>query len=225
MKKETTKKTAKEVKADSTELVFILDKSGSMGGLETDTVGGFNAMIGKQRKIGGKCLVTTVLFSDSAETLHDRIELADVPALTEEQYSVGGCTALLDAVGGTIRHIRDIHKYARKEDIPSRTVFVITTDGYENASREYTAEKIKKTISEMEAKNKWEFIFLGANIDAVSTAREIGVRASHASGYRADKKGTGALFESVSDAVECLRCSEPLSADWNKKIKEDEASR
>lgn len=158
------------MKKNLTELVFILDRSGSMQGLEGDTIGGFNAMIEKQKKEPGKALVSTVLFDDLTEVLHDRVKLDEVRPITEKEYDVGGCTALLDAVGGAIHHIGNIHKYARSEDVPEHTLFVITTDGMENASRRYLAQKVKEMIGRQKEKYGWEFLFLGANIDAVETA-------------------------------------------------------
>lgn len=163
------------MKTNLTELVFILDRSGSMQGLEKDTIGGFNAMLEKQKKEPGEALVSTVLFDDRIEMLHDRVKLGEVRPITEKEYCVRGCTALLDAVGGAIRHIGNIHKYARPEDVPERTLFVITTDGMENASRRYTADKVRRMIEHEKEKYGWEFLFLGANIDAVETAGSLGI--------------------------------------------------
>ena len=212
-------------KEGMTELVFILDKSGSMSGLESDTIGGFNAMIEKQRKDPGECLVSTVLFSSESEVLHDRVPLEKIAPLTEKEYSVGGCTALLDAVGNAIRHIGNVHKYARKEDVPSHTVFVITTDGMENASREFTPEKVKKMVTDRKEKNGWEFVFLGANIDAVETAGRIGISKDRACDYRADGQGTAVLYEAVSDLVGDIRANLAFSPEWKKPIEEDNKSR
>ena len=158
-----------------TELVFILDRSGSMAGLEEDTVGGFNSLIKKQRNAPGDCLVSTVLFSYSSQVIHDRIPLRNVPQMTAEDYVVGGCTALIDAIGCAIHHIGNVHKYARKEDVPAHTLFVIMTDGMENASHIYSSEKVKKMISRQQKRYGWEFLFLGANIDAVETAGELNI--------------------------------------------------
>ena len=144
---------------NTTELVFILDRSGSMSGLEGDTIGGFNSMIAKQKKQEGKAYVSTILFNQESEVVHDRIALEEVPAMTEETYTVGGCTALLDAIGDAVHHVRNIHKYARKEDIPAQTLFVITTDGMENASRRYSADKIREMIEERKKSDGWEFCF------------------------------------------------------------------
>ena len=210
------------MKNNITELVFILDKSGSMAGLESDTIGGFNAMIEKQKKLDGKCYVSTVLFSSRAEVIHDRVDISEVGPLTEKEYYVDGCTALLDALGGAIHHIGNIHKYARPEDVPEHTVFVITTDGMENASRIYSAEKVRSMIKKEEEKYGWEFLFLAANIDAVETAERYGIRAERAANYRATGKGTEAMYDCVSDAVMSLRCEAPLKANWAEKLDRDE---
>ncbi|MBQ3196157.1 MAG: VWA domain-containing protein [Clostridia bacterium] len=210
----------KKDKNQVTELVFILDRSGSMAGLESDTVGGFNAMIEKQKKTEGDCFVSTVLFDSQSFVLHDRIPLEKVPIMTEKDYSVGGCTALVDAIGGAITHIKNIHKYARTEDVPARTMFVITTDGMENASRRYSADEVRKLI-EKQKKKDWEFLFIGANIDAVQTAARYGISRDRAVNYNADSRGTAVLYNAVSDAVCKMRCSAPISAEWSKEIDED----
>ncbi|MBE6712850.1 MAG: hypothetical protein E7580_04940 [Ruminococcaceae bacterium] len=207
-----------------TELVFILDRSGSMAGLESDTVGGFNAMIAKQKKQEGKCFVSTVLFDDESEVLHDRIPLEAVPQMTDRDYTVRGCTALIDAIGGAVKHIGNIHKYARPEDVPGHTMFVITTDGMENASFRYDSDTVKKMI-EQKKELGWEFLFIGANIDAVETAARYGIAKDRAVNYNADAKGTGVLYDSVSDAVCCIRANAPLSAEWSQKIDEDYKAR
>ncbi len=212
------------MKNNITELIFILDKSGSMAGLEGDTIGGFNAMLEKQKKLDGACFVTTVLFSDKAEMLHDRIELSKIERLTERDYSVGGCTALIDAIGSTVEHIKTIHKYARSEDVPSQTMFVITTDGMENASRNYSSDAVKKMI-EAQKELGWEFLFIGANIDSVETAASFGISRDRAVNYNADSKGTGIVFTSVCDAVQCVRECAPLSNDWGAKIENDHKKR
>ena len=204
-----------------TELVFILDRRGSMSGLEADTIGGFNAMIEKQKKLEGKCFVTTVLFDNDSKVLHDRLPLEQVPAMTDRDYQVGACTALLDAVGGTIRHIAGIHKYARPEDVPEHTLFVITTDGMENSSRRYTVERVKQMIEHEKEKYGWEFIFLGANIDAVSAAARMGIGADRAVDYHADSEGTAKNFSVLSEAVGAVRCSRELTADWKADIERD----
>ena len=208
------------MKKNLTELVFILDRSGSMQGLEGDTIGGFNAMIEKQKKEPGKALVSTVLFDDLTEVLHDRVKLDEVRPITEKEYDVGGCTALLDAVGGAIHHIGNIHKYARSEDVPEHTLFVITTDGMENASR-YLAQKVKEMIGRQKEKYGWEFLFLGANIDAVETAGHLGIAPDRAVNYHCDSEGTRLNYEVVGQAVAAVRCSAPLDAHWKDAIEED----
>ncbi len=204
-----------------TEIVFVLDRSGSMCGLEADTIGGFNSMIAKQKKQKGKVLVSTVLFDDECEVLHDRISLDKIKPMTEEQYYVRGCTALLDAVGGAVNHIANIHKYARKEDVPEKTIFVITTDGMENASRKYSSDDVKKMIEMETEKYGWEFIFLGANIDAVETAGNIGINADRAVNYHCDSEGTALYFEVINDAIQEVRCSNKLSENWRERIDDD----
>ena len=209
------------MKKNLTELVFILDRSGSMAGLEADTIGGFNAMIEKQRKEPGEAVISTVLFDNETEVIHDRVSLDRVPALTEKEYDVRGCTALLDAVGGAIHHIGNVHKYAREEDRPEKTLFVITTDGLENASRRYTYDKVKSMIERQRERYGWEFLFLGANIDAAREAARFGIRADCAADYHADSIGTEAVYESVCEAVCQVRRSAPLAADWKRKIDAD----
>lgn len=213
------------MKNNITELVFILDRSGSMSGLESDTTGGFNSLIEKQKKQDGECFVSTVLFDNVSEVLHDRIKLLDVPKMTERDYTVRGCTALIDAIGGAIHHIGNIHKYARPEDVPEHTMFVITTDGMENASRRYSSEEVKKMIERQKNRYGWEFLFIGANIDAVNTAKHFGIGAERVVNYTADSRGTEVLFGTVSDTVCCMRASQPISADWGKKIDEDHKKR
>ncbi|MBQ6946625.1 MAG: VWA domain-containing protein [Clostridia bacterium] len=209
------------MKNNVTELVFILDRSGSMAGLEADTVGGFNAMIEKQKAQSGGCYVSTVLFDDESEVLHDRVKLGDIFPLTRKQYSVGGCTALLDAIGGAIHHIGNVHKYARPEDVPAHTMFVITTDGMENASRRYNGEQIKKMIRRQKEKYGWEFLFIGANIDAIATASRYGIDRDRAVNYHADKEGTRVVYETVTRAVSNVRACTPLRADWSEDIHAD----
>lgn len=209
------------MKKNLTELVFILDRSGSMHGLESDTVGGFNGLIEKQKGESGECLVSAVLFSDVSRVLYDRVPLSAVSPMTEEDYSVGGCTALLDAVGSAVHHMGNVHKYARKEDVPARTVFVITTDGMENASHRYTAEKVRAMIERQKGKYGWEFLFLGANIDAVGTAGSMGIGADRAVNYHADGEGTRLNYEAVNDAVCALRRQKPLSSDWKSSVEQD----
>ena len=209
------------MKKNLTELVFILDRSGSMAGLEGDTIGGFNAMLEKQRKEPGEAVISTVLFDNETEVIHDRIPLDRVPALTEKEYYVRGCTALLDAVGGAIHHIGNVHKYAREEDRPEKTLFVITTDGMENASRRYTYDKVKSMIERQRERYGWECLFLGANIDAAREAARFGIRADCAADYHADSIGTEAVYESVCEAVCQVRSSAPLKASWKQRIDAD----
>ena len=209
------------MKKNLTELVFILDRSGSMQGLEGDTIGGFNAMIKKQQKEPGEAFVSTVLFDDQTEVLHDRVKVGEVRPITEKEYYVRGCTALLDAVGGAIHHIGNIHKYARPEDVPEHTLFVITTDGMENASRRYSARRVKEMIQRQKEKYSWEFLFLGANIDAVETAQHFGIGADRAVNYRCDSRGTALNYDVISEAVSTIRCEEELSAGWKSRIEED----
>lgn len=193
------------MKKDLTELVFVLDRSGSMYSLIGDTVGGFNSMLAKQKKQDGDAYVSTVLFSDESSVLHDRVPLEKVKELTNDDYTVGGCTALLDAIGDAVHHIGNVHKYAREEDVPEHTVFVIITDGMENASRKYSADRVRNMIERQREKYGWEFLFLAANIDAVSTARRFGIREECAVNYHADVKGTAVVYDAVSAAVCCAR--------------------
>ena len=209
------------MKKNLTELVFILDRSGSMAGLEGDTIGGFNAMLQKQRGEPGEALISTVLFDNKTEVIHDRVPLDRVSALTEKEYFVRGCTALLDAVGGAIHHIGNVHKYAREEDRPEKTLFVITTDGMENASRCYTYDKVRVMIERQREKYGWEFLFLGANIDAAREAARFGIRSDCAADYHADSVGTEVIYEAVSEAVCQVRRSAPLAADWKQNIDAD----
>lgn len=205
-----------------TELVFILDRSGSMSGLEKDTIGGFNSMLEKQRKEPGAAVVSTVLFDNEIEVVYDRVDIAKVPNLTDKEYFVRGCTALLDAVGGAIHHIGNIHKYARREDVPERTLFIITTDGMENASRYYTYDKVCHMIERQKESYGWEFLFLGANIDAAAEARRFGINEAMAANYHCDEEGTALNYEVISEAITSVRkCAAPLSADWKKKIDAD----
>ena len=205
------------MKNNLTEIVFVIDRSGSMHGLETDTVGGFNSMITKQLELDGEALVSTVLFDSTSTVLHDRIPLEKVPTMTENDYCPGGMTALMDALGDAIHHISNIHKYARPEDVPENTVFVITTDGLENASRRYSSDIVKKMIEERKSKFGWEFIFLAANIDAVESAATIGIAQSRSASYRATSEGTDELYRMMSDAISFKRTGRNLdTGEWKK---------
>ena len=209
------------MKKNLTEIVFILDRSGSMSGLEADTIGGFNSMIEKQKKAEGEALISTVLFDNTSEVIHDRVDIQSIKPMTDADYTARGCTALLDAIGGAIHHIGNVHKYARAEDVPEHTMFVITTDGMENASRHYDSEKVKKMIERQKEKHGWEFLFLGADIDAVETARHFGISEDRAVNYHSDSEGTQLNYEVLSEAICAVRCSAPLGADWKKRIDED----
>ena len=210
------------MKNNITELVFILDRSGSMAGLESDTIGGFNSMIEKQKKQDGGCYVSTVLFDDESEVLHDRVKLGDIPKMTDKDYTVRGCTALIDAIGGAIHHIGNIHKYARNEDVPEHTMFVITTDGQENASHRYTSAQVKKMIERQKERYGWEFLFLGANIDAVEVAEDIGIKAERSANYNATPKGTRTMYSIVSDVVYEARMSKEISDNWSDGMMEED---
>ncbi len=209
------------MKKGLTEMVFILDRSGSMAGLEADTIGGYNSMLEKQKALEGEALVSTVLFDHENMVICDRKPIAEVTKMTEEEYFVRGCTALLDAVGGAIHHIGNVHKYAREEDRPEKTIFVITTDGMENASKTYTYGRVQKMIKRQTEKYGWEFLFLGANIDAAREAARFGIRADCAADYHADSIGTEAVYASVCEAVCQVRRSAPLAADWKQRIDAD----
>lgn len=210
------------MKKSLTELVFILDRSGSMSGLEADTIGGFNSLIDKQRKEDGQAIVSTVLFDDRSQVLHDRVSLERIAKMTDEDYYVRGCTALLDAIGGAIHHIGNVHKYARPEDRPEKTLFIITTDGMENASKYYTYDKVKKMVERQKEKYGWEFIFLGANIDALEVAGRFGIQEDYAANYHCDGEGTALNFEVLSDAIcQVRQKNKPLSSKWKARIDED----
>ncbi len=210
------------MKKNLTELVMILDRSGSMGGLESDTIGGYNSMLKKQLETEGEVLVSTVLFDNTSEVLYDRIPLEKMPQMTGKEYYVRGCTALLDAIGGAIRHIGNVHKYAREEDRPEKTIFVITTDGLENASRRYSYEEVKRMVERQKEEYGWEFLFLGANIDAIETAGHFGITADRAVTYNSDRIGTALNYEVLGDAVREMRaCAAPIGAGWKKRIEDD----
>ena len=221
------------MKKGLTELVMILDRSGSMSGLEADTIGGFNSMIERQKKEDGEVLVSVVLFDDVPEVIYDRVNIRNVEPMNDRQYYVRGCTALLDAVGGAIHHIGNVHKYARGEDVPEKTLFIITTDGMENSSRKYNYEKVRRMIERQKEKYHWEFLFLGANIDAVQVAGRFGISSNRAVRYEHDQAGTRLNYEVMSQAVSYARCApsaaemacaldgeellEPIRADYRKR--------
>ena len=209
------------MKNNITELVFLLDRSGSMAGLERDTIGGFNSLIEKQKKEEGDCLVSVVLFDHVSEVLYNRVKLSEIRKMTGRDYTVRGSTALIDAIGGAISHIGLIHKYARPEDVPEHTMFVITTDGFENASHLYSSDEVKRMVTQKKEQSGWEFLFIGANIDSVETAKQFGIGSDRAVNYRADKKGTAVVFDAVSQAACLLRSEAPIAADWSKKIEDD----
>lgn len=209
------------MKENSTELVFILDRSGSMQSLTADTIGGFNSLIEKQRGEEGECIVSTVLFDSKSTVLHDRVPLSEVKSMTRADYVPRGNTALIDAVGGAVKHIGNVHKYAREEDVPRHTMFVIMTDGMENASRFYSAEKVKAMIERQKEKYGWEFIFIGANIDAVETAGGLGISEDRAVDYLSDSAGTAVAYAAASDVIREVRCNKKISKNWCNKISED----
>lgn len=209
------------MKNNITELVFILDRSGSMAPLVSDTIGGFNAMLDRQKREQGGCYVTTVLFDNRIDILHDRLPLEKVPPMTRKEYQPGGSTALLDAVGDTVRHIARIHRYARPEDVPENTVVVITTDGLENASRRYRRDEIKKLIEHEQEKYGWTFLFLGANIDAFETAEGLGIDRQHSSNFHADGRGLGAGFRSMDRAVSGVRREKAVPLAWKEEVEAD----
>ena len=209
------------MKKNWTELVFILDKSGSMAGLEKDTIGGFNGMIGRQKKMEGNALVSTVLFSNRSTVIHDRVDLRKIEPMTARDYFVGGSTALIDAIGGAIHHMGNVHKYIRQEDVPEHTVFVITTDGMENASRLYTSDQVKEMVRRQKERYGWEFLFLGANIDAVETAARFGIAEDRAVTFHNDPVGQALNYAEVSAAVSSVRANAPLSREWKEQIEAD----
>lgn len=214
------------MKNNVTELVFILDRSGSMAGFEKDTIGGFNSTIEKQKKQDGKVYVSTVLFDNVSEVIHDRADISTVKPMTEEDYNVRGCTALLDAVGGAIHHIGNIHKYARPEDVPEHTVFIITTDGMENASHNYSRSRVREMIKRQTEKYGWEFIFLAANIDAEETAEDIGIRHERAVNYTQDEEGVKATYAVMCEAITSVRKCKNLDAgEWRESLDKDNKRR
>ncbi|MGL5677714.1 MAG: vWA domain-containing protein [Cellulosilyticaceae bacterium] len=209
-----------------TELVFILDRSGSMGGLESDTIGGFNAMLTKQKKQEGDARVTTILFDDAYEVLHDRIPIAGVRQMDDSQYDVRGCTALLDAIGKTINKITNVQKHTSEELRAEKVIFVITTDGLENASKEYSYNKLKKMIEQQKEKYNWEFIFMGANMDAVAEAKKFGIDEDRAVTYQNDSRGIALNYEVLADTIQEIRmCESWVGSEWKKRIEKDEATR
>ena len=213
------------MKKGLTELVFILDESGSMSGMEADTIGGFNSMIEKQRREAGEAYVSTVAFSNTSRVIHDRVALAEVEPMTARDYTPGGCTALLDALGGAIHHIGNVHKYARAEDVPEHTVFVITTDGMENASRQYTRSEVKAMVERQKERYGWEFLFLGANMDAIAAAEDIGIHRDRAAKYVQDTAGMELNYRVLSDTICAVRQSRPLAVSWKSEIEADEKRR
>ncbi len=214
------------MKKNFTEIVFILDRSGSMSGLEKDTIGGYNSFLMRQKKEEGTAVVSTVLFDDSCEVLHDRIPLDQVPEITDREYYARGCTALLDAIGGAIHHIGNVHKYAREEDRPEKTIVVITTDGMENASRQYTYDRIRRMVERQKEKYGWEFLFLGANMDAIAEAGRFGIDADRSVSYISDHIGTMKNYAAISRAVSRMRaCSAPVGAEWKDEIEADYKAR
>ena len=213
------------MKKNLTEMVFILDKSCSMAGLEADTIGGFNSMIERQKQAEGEALVSTVLFSNNSTVIHDRVDVRKVEPMTDRQYFVGGGTALIDAIGGAIHHIASVHKYAREEDRPEHTVFVITTDGMENASHRYSSDEVKAMVRKEKEQFGWEFLFLGANIDAVETAARFGIGRDRAVNFHSDSRGQTLNYKVVSEAVCQVRSNAPLGADWKDEIEADFRSR
>ncbi len=213
------------MKKDLTEMVFILDKSGSMAGLEADTIGGFNSMIERQMRADGDAIVSTVLFSNVSTVIHDHVKIEQVEPMTRKQYYVGGSTALMDAMGKAIHHIRNVHKYARKEDVPEHTIFIITTDSMENASHTYSSDQVKQMVRRQKEEAGWEFLFLGANIDAVETAARFGIDEDRAVTFVNDAQGQALNYQEISEAVRTIRSCAPLGREWKKKIEDDYESR
>ena len=212
-------------KNNITELVFILDRSGSMSGLEGDTIGGFNSMIIRQKQEKGEAYVSTVLFSNRSEVIHDRVSIKNVRPMTDRDYTVGGCTALIDAIGAAIHHISNIHKYLRPDDVPAHTLFVIMTDGLENASCRYSSDEVKQMVETKKSKHGWEFLFLGANIDAVETAKHFGISSDRSVNFNCDSKGTALNYSVYTQPISHLRCECTIRPDWKAGIAEDYSSR
>lgn len=202
------------MKKDLTEIVFILDRSGSMANVVDDTIGGFNSLLKKHQELPGECLVSTVLFDNDSEVLHDRLDIKDIKPITSKEYYVRGCTALLDAIGGAIHHIGNIHKYIRNEDVPEKTIFVVTTDGMENASKNYDYKKVKEMIERQQSKYQWEFIFLGANIDACREANRIGINKDFVMEYENNTNGITKQYECMSEAIRQTRFEKKVSKNW-----------
>ena len=213
------------MKKNLSEIVFLLDRSGSMSGLEKDTIGGFNAMIEKQKKEEGEALISTILFDHEMKVLHDRVKVQDVKPISEKDYQVRGCTALLDAMGGAIHHIGNVHKYARNEDVPEHTIFVITTDGMENASSHYSSSKVRTMVERQKEKYGWEFLFLGANMDAIAAAKNFGIEEDKAVEYRSDDIGTRLNYAVMSEAFCEFRTKGTVEKSWKQKIENDRKNR
>lgn len=213
------------MKKNLSEIVFLLDRSGSMSGLEKDTIGGFNAMIEKQKKEEGEALISTILFDHEMKVLHDRVQVQDVKPISEKDYQVRGCTALLDAMGGAIHHIGNVHKYARNEDVPEHTIFVITTDGMENASSYYSSSKVRTMVERQKEKYGWEFLFLGANMDAIAAAKDFGIEEDKAVEYRSDDIGTRLNYAVMSEAICEFRTKGTVEKSWKQKIENDRKNR
>lgn len=213
------------MKKNLSEIVFLLDRSGSMSGLEKDTIGGFNAMIEKQKKEEGEALISTILFDHEMKVLHDRVQVQDVKPISEKDYQVRGCTALLDAMGGAIHHIGNVHKYARNEDVPEHTIFVITTDGMENASSYYSSSKVRTMVERQKEKYGWEFLFLGANMDAIAAAKNFGIEEDKAVEYRSDDIGTRLNYAVMSEAICEFRTKGTVEKSWKQKIENDRKNR
>ena len=206
------------MKNNLTEVVFILDRSGSMSGLEGDTIGGFNSMLKKQREEEGDANVTTVLFDDEIEMLHKRVDIKEIKNITSKDYYVRGCTALLDAIGYSINFMINVQK---KEERAKNVLFIITTDGYENASKEYSYEKINKMITYEKERYNWQFLFLGANIDAISTARNFGISEEFASNYVSDEVGTQITYEVMNSAISTCRAMGVVDGSWKSRVEDD----